>query len=852
MSHPTPIISRNPFVGLRPFNSQEALLFFGRRNQVVELLERLHHTRFLAVIGSSGSGKSSLVRAGLIPKLQAGMLVQDRDRWRIATCTPGTTPRIRLAAAIRAALRGTASARDDSLPKTHDLVKAIEFRGMTGLVETIQPVLRRTQANLLILVDQFEELFRFDADADGKEAAEAEDFVSILLDLTRLKSARAYVVITMRSDYLPDCEQFRGLPEALNRSQYLVPSLGRHELTEVIEGPIRLYGRTICNRLVDRMLNDLEKQEDRLPILQHALMKVWACINGTQKPIDLPDYIRVGALRAALSRDAEEVFQELNNTQRAHAQVIFRLLTDTDIRRRQVRRTPPPRLTEVEAVTGASRDDILEILNRFRADGRVFVRFAGNPTQKDARIDICHESLIRQWPRLKRWVAQEAQDRERYTALRKAADNYQQEMEDTWTGRMLDYALGWWQSVQPSEAWAERYGGKHDAVASFLDTCRKKRELKLEHEEQRRRLKMRVRLLSLLTPLLVVALATAMWSSVKLNEAQETKAQAEREARHARQERDRAETALKVLKLTSQAASITYSRDRTTLALLQERGSVLLLNVKTGESIGRVEPQEAVTLLALDPDGQQLVTVSGHLARIRNIPLTRNQTRRVEHSGKIRKITFSPDGKLLATASEDGSCRVWKADSGELVQDLSGFDAPFVDVRFSNEGQKLVGSSVDGLVVQWVSTDKTFEKIKTSAFLSKPEVLIHIAGEHGRARAAEVAEILKLKHYFVRDGLIRVRQTPKSLVVRYFKKCDEATAQALAQLIGPEDSLPKLTYVSGHEEKERQRPLPFELWFPEPTLDGPSDSGPFDIDYPELNEDEKVPRDPDPIRPHGP
>src|SRR6185503_16565301 len=139
----------NPYVGLRPFESDEALIFFGRRAQVVSLLERLHGERFLAVIGSSGCGKSSLIRAGLIPTLEAGLLVAARERWRVATMMPGTSPRARLAAALAEAAHTDADA----------LSQAAAERGVSGLMEALAPGLAADDANLLVLVDQFEELF---------------------------------------------------------------------------------------------------------------------------------------------------------------------------------------------------------------------------------------------------------------------------------------------------------------------------------------------------------------------------------------------------------------------------------------------------------------------------------------------------------------------------------------------------------------------------------------------------------------------------------------------------------------------------------------------------------------------
>jgi hypothetical protein len=300
----------NPYVGLRPFESDEALIFFGRRAQVVSLLERLHGERFLSVIGSSGCGKSSLIRAGLVPTLEAGLLVAARERWRVATMMPGTSPRARLAAALAEAAHADADA----------LSQAAAERGVSGLMEALAPGLAADDANLLVLVDQFEELFRYRALADaaaaqmsnpgivatfntGTAREESADFVSLLVGLAQQRELPIYVVMTMRSDFLGDCDAFLGLPEVLNRSQYLVPRLTSGELREAIVGPARLCGGDVAPRLVDRLLGDAGGSHDQLPVLQHALMRMWArAADAGRRMLDLDDYEAIGTLEESLSQ----------------------------------------------------------------------------------------------------------------------------------------------------------------------------------------------------------------------------------------------------------------------------------------------------------------------------------------------------------------------------------------------------------------------------------------------------------------------------------------------------------------------------------------------------------------------
>src|SRR5438128_2422224 len=314
----------NPFVGLRPFESEESLLFFGRREQAIELLQRLHATRFLAVVGSSGCGKSSLVRAGLIPKLKAGFLVEERDLWRFATMKPGDAPLENMAVSLLEAVGVEASKAN-----IYELIEAIHGKGAQAIIDCLQEALGGEDANLLLLVDQFEELFRFALrDENAEKRNEAEEFVALLLELAAQRELPIFVVITMRSDFIGDCDNFFGLPEAMNRSQYLVPRLTRRQRQEAIEGPIRLFGANITQRLLDRVLNDAGDKSDQLPVMQHALMRTWEDWQRTREgAIDLAHYEEVGTIKEALSKDAECALAGLSADEMKITERMFQALT---------------------------------------------------------------------------------------------------------------------------------------------------------------------------------------------------------------------------------------------------------------------------------------------------------------------------------------------------------------------------------------------------------------------------------------------------------------------------------------------------------------------------------------------
>ena len=402
-------LSASPYPGLRSFRRDESFLFFGRRDQTVTLLQKLQPTRFLAVVGSSGCGKSSLVRAGLIPSLETGFLTDAGSRWRVAEMRPGSRPLAGLAQSLLdpAAL----GAADGDIPESRAFLLATLRRGPLGLVEALRDHPLPPRTNLLLLVDQFEEIFRFrrqeDPEQTVRQREEAEAFVALLIATAAQRDAPIYVVLTMRSDFLGDCAVFTGLPEAINESQFLTPRLNREQCRRAIEGPARVFGGDVDPALSNHLLNEMGTDSDQLPLLQHALMRMWNQAkkrSGSDAPnLIQEDYQAVESLSDALSDHADEALAELDETQKKAAEVIFRRLTLRDADGRDTRR--PARLRDLAASASISDAEAAAIVDIFRREGRSFLMPpAGIPLTPDTVVDISHESLIRQWRRLKGWT----------------------------------------------------------------------------------------------------------------------------------------------------------------------------------------------------------------------------------------------------------------------------------------------------------------------------------------------------------------------------------------------------------------------------------------------------------------
>jgi tetratricopeptide (TPR) repeat protein len=493
-------LSTAPYPGLRTFKHTEADIFFGREEQTDQLLKRLQTSHFLAVVGPSGCGKSSLVRAGMISALVAGFLTEAGARWRIAEMRPGERPLGRLAEALLSPLALGPELGNE--PDTAAFLQATLRRGPLGVLEAMREMPLFKYTSLLLLVDQFEEIFRFRQEGD---ADEADAFVALLLATAKQSEIPVYIVITMRSDYLGDCALFSGLPEAMNESQFLTPRLSREQSGAAIAKPARVFDGRVDPALVNRLLNDMGSDSDQLPLLQHCLMRMWTratkplnaephsapltnastaietTANGSAT-ITLDDYKAVGGLEEALSKHADEVLSSLTDEQQRIAQVLFRRLTERSPGRRDTRR--PSRLDDVAQVAGVETKEVATVVKEFRQPDRSFITPPhGSPLKPDTVLDISHESLIRLWHTLDEWVNKEARSAAAYERLKQTAHLWEANDADLLGTINLERAVAWKEEQKPTLAWARRYGSDEDFASTMAFLAASEREW---NDQQRR------------------------------------------------------------------------------------------------------------------------------------------------------------------------------------------------------------------------------------------------------------------------------------------------------------------------------------------------------------------------------
>jgi energy-coupling factor transporter ATP-binding protein EcfA2 len=532
----------NPFPGLRSFEPDEDHLFFGREKQIEELLRRLRHKRFLSVVGASGTGKSSLVRSGLIPSLYGGYMAKAGSTWRVALFRPGGDPIGNLAAALDSpgVLDSPASGG-----LNRALVEATLRRSALGLSDAIKNAHIPPTDNLLVVVDQFEELFRFKQATEGAHARdESVAFVKLLLEGAEQTDHRLYVVLTMRSEFIGHCTEFPGLAEAANEGQYLIPRMTRDEVRLAITGPVAVGGGEIAPRLVTRLLNDVGDHADQLPILQHALMRTWNQWEQHSRdghPIDLQDYEAIGTMTDALSRHAEEAYGELaTERSRQIAESVFKALTETSAESVGLRR--PCSVGELCQIVGATQSEVVGVVDRFRAPGRSFL-MPPIGVSLDARsiVDLSHESLMRLWTRLIGWTDEEVRSAEIYRRLNQAARLYGQGEAGLWRDPELQVAVNWRQSHQPTAAWAARYAPEFDRALAFLTESQKARDREVADKE--RQLIWTRRVAAALATLCVISIGSGIYAFRKRGEAVASAERALASSTAARQAQEAAVTA---------------------------------------------------------------------------------------------------------------------------------------------------------------------------------------------------------------------------------------------------------------------------------------------------------------------
>ena len=581
-----------PFAGLRPFAYEDHNFFFGREEQTYALYRLIDRNRFIAIVGSSGSGKSSLVRAGLLPLLDEETRGAGGRTWVWCEMRPGDAPLRRLMA-----LLASLSTDDDPIISSARRERiAAHLRGSSfGVAEALNEIGGLGEPSIMLVIDQFEEVFRYATSnprGTGEQAKardEATQFVQLLLEASRTRAHKVHVLLTMRSDFIGDCARFYGLPEAVSATQFLVPALTRDQLEEVVCKPVEKAGATIEPELVERLLNDCSNEPDQLPVLQHCLLRLWEEAGGVPPqtvsnavysgaPVDvkagaarhlaLDHYRIIGGFADALSRHADEILKDLPGSEErairtkaaaadtAREKIVeelFRALADTTADGKVIRR--PQSFGDLVAVTGATEDRLRAILNAFRRPGVSFITPYSEAIDAGTVIDVSHEALIRRWDKIADpqhgWLQREIRDGLIWHSLVVMAESFEKNPKSLLSEAATEDRGKWLEGR--NEAWALRYGGGWLAVDKLMKASRQEVErrrqqekeyLERERAEQKRALQQTKRWLAVVGLCALVAVGFGVWAWHERKETEQQRINAETSLTMAEEQRKQADDIL--------------------------------------------------------------------------------------------------------------------------------------------------------------------------------------------------------------------------------------------------------------------------------------------------------------------
>jgi WD40 repeat protein/ABC-type cobalamin/Fe3+-siderophores transport system ATPase subunit len=587
---PTASTAVCPYKGLARFDTMDAPYFFGRERLVATMVARLAVARFVGVVGASGSGKSSLVRAGLLPALGGGSLPGSQD-WLSVVCTPGAEPMVRLAEAISAVTGASAAelaARLDSDAEALD--------------RTARGALReRPDARFVIVVDQFEELVTV-----CRDPARSQHFVTSLLDAVSEPDGRVVVVAVVRADYYGALSMYPELARLFERSQVLVGAMTESQLRRAVTEPAQRVGLRVQDGLVEAVCFDAGAEPGALPLVSTALLETWARRDGDT--LTVAAYQDAGGVRGAVARLAEDVYATFDPVGQDDARRIFMRLAQPGEGGDDVRR----RVQRSELAGGEHVDTVIAALVARRL-----------LTADDGTVEVAHEALLREWPRLRGWLEADRDGRRLHLQLAQAAIAW-----DT-TGRDPD---GLFRGARLSAAqdWSAAHAADLNPIEhDFLDAA----VVFHDHElHVARRSSRRLRMFAgALAVVLVVALVAGGVAWRQRDRASSQAAVARAQTRLAQASR-------------LAAVSRTLGPDQTDLALLLAvQGRHLATTVETTGAL------EAV--LARTPPG---------LERI------------IRYPSPSYYPVMTRDGHLLIVPGQDGAVRVFDTQTGQLLRTISG------------------------------------------------------------------------------------------------------------------------------------------------------------------------------------
>lgn len=733
--------TKNPYKGLRAFQQADHNDFFGRTAMIQRVLDRLQEpvveNNFLAVIGPSGSGKSSLVKAGVLPALRSGR-IPGSENWFYAEMVPGEVPLEELGAALL-------SVSTSPMPGVVETLR----EHVDGLAQGVYEALPSKDSKLLLMIDQFEELF-----TQVELESDRQQFLDLILNAVNAENSPVIIIATLRADFYDRPLLYQGFGELIRARTELVLPLNDEELAETIYGPAENVGAIIEEGLIETIIDDVREQPGALPLLQYALTELFERREGAL--LTIAAYKDIGGTLGALAKRAEEVFQRFKKEGQNMARQMFLRLVTLGEGQEDTRR----RILQSELLTLGDRDVAEDVIDRF---GRYrLLTFDRDDATRSPTVEVAHEALIRRWERLREWLTESRNDIRLERELLNAAHEWEL------AGKDRSYLMQG-NRLLTFEEWSESTSLRLNQLEiEFLtaslalrdereaqERARQERERELERQKARN---MRIAA-AIFGVAAVLAVILSLFAFDQRNKADEQRAIAETERERADEqrmiaedqraiadeqreiaveamhvaetERDRADEQREIA-VDAMHVAETNERKNLSLALaanartaLSEHDPALALPVAI-EARYAFDPPEAEVLRILgastfSPGPRFRFTDSprsilgvdfnsdgsiGAYAGSEGIVYlvdtsTGERLRTISTGSPINAVGFSADDSLIAAAMSDGTIGAWQVADGAEEYRLSGHEDIVTDIEFSADGQTLASSSADSTVRLW-------------------------------------------------------------------------------------------------------------------------------------------------------
>jgi WD40 repeat protein len=739
-----------PYPGLRSFNPEEWSIFFGREEMIDQVIERLAANRLVLIHGLSGSGKSSLACAGVLPKLALQYRRHDLP-WLTCAMRPSGGPLWNLAAEL-AKLEGRAG--------DVELIGAIagQFNARSATLTSVAASIESIKGkSLCVLVDQFEELFRFEKEI-GRD--EAELFVELVKraategeDEVAPGAIDLHVIVTMRSEFLGECARFAGFAEAINRTQYLVPRMEGDALMRAVRRPAQMYGGIFDEDLAERLVASVRGREDELPLLQHGLMQMWEdatkrAVPGGPVTLDGGVVDGAGGLANLLSDHADAVMARAATEERRKriVEAVFRALTDFDPDGAALRR--PCTFHELCAIAGAGPDELRPILDAFRAPAVSFLTpYAPAPIEEKTLIDVSHEALIRCWHKIgpgeDGWLRKEFHDGVNWRTLLFQVETFANDKSSFLSKTLTEYGEG--KLSEHNEAWAKRYGGGWPKVAALIQASREHWDLEGARDKEKSQAQIRlawgvalVVSIALVTVLVLAGYTARLTRQSRNNETHALAALSHAEAREGRAldgvqlalaawprraswfERPMLEESIKSLALSfslhppaamigedDAIYGVLFNKDGGRVLSGSHDNTMRLWDTETGRGIGAPMKLDAPARGAMFIDDERLVFWSAdYTLRIWDVSTGAPIGKPMGHERDVNGALLSPDGRHILSWSDDKTLRLWDASTGVLIGEPMEHDFSVNGALLSPDGVRILSWSLDTLRLWDASTGR--------------------------------------------------------------------------------------------------------------------------------------------------